>query len=485
MTTQQIADSLNYNQKWHFKNLTYSFKSSKLPYESYTDYQGTQAVTPAMKAATHQLFDYIGSILDLTFTYTQDIGDIVLSSKTMQDATTLGYTYMPGSTTKNAAGDVYISALFKDTDFQKGGMGWSTILHELGHALGLDHPFGEGAYQGIDIHDTVMSYNPYQGYDFTGHYYATNSFTTYQSADILALQAYYGNDTTQTDDFYDLNSLLYSQKINGSLGTIQDNLYTIDDQSGINTISLANLEGLSAQYLNLNQGTQSIIINNEVHHYLSLSSNTIIQNAIGSQANDTITLNNQNNTIDGRSGYDIISITNQGVTRIDQLPNKLIISNPISGFDVLTNTEALYINDLHVNTDIYSRNTISYENHDDAVQISRLYLSVLDRLSDVDGLNYWLNEYENSHDLNAIANSFVTSNEFTTLYGQTQSDAEYINLLYHNILYRDADASGLSYWEENMQAGLSKADVLVSFSNSQEFITLTSVYFEDGLINTI
>jgi len=36
-----------------------------------------------------------------------------------------------------------------------------------------------------------------------------------------------------------------------------------------------------------------------------------------------------------------------------------------------------------------------------------------------------------------------------------------------------------------MQEGFSKADVLVSFSNSQEFVTLTSVYFEDNTIMTI
>jgi len=33
------------------------------------------------------------------------------------------------------------------------------IRHEIGHTLGLDHPYGRGAHPGYDTYDTVMSYN--------------------------------------------------------------------------------------------------------------------------------------------------------------------------------------------------------------------------------------------------------------------------------------------------------------------------------------
>lgn len=54
-----------------------------------------------------------------------------------------------------------------------------TIQHEIGHAVGLDHPYGSGFHPRYDSSDTVMSYN------FGG-------FSGYTSSDIRALQALWG-----------------------------------------------------------------------------------------------------------------------------------------------------------------------------------------------------------------------------------------------------------------------------------------------------
>lgn len=55
------------------------------------------------------------------------------------------------------------------------------ITHEIGHALGLDHPHGDGSYSGATSSDTVMSYRDYDP-DYGG----------FTDIDIAALQHLWG-----------------------------------------------------------------------------------------------------------------------------------------------------------------------------------------------------------------------------------------------------------------------------------------------------
>lgn len=482
MTTQELVNGLIYGDKWNKNIIAYSFKDSKLSYELASDYEGSVAVSSALKTAAIKIFDYISSLIDLTFVYEPNsVGDIVISEKTMLDATTLGYAYMPYTNSISPSGDIYISAAFSDADFAYGGLGYSALIHEIGHSLGLQHPFGDGEYQGVDVHDTVMSYNEYSGYDpFNyGYYYKTSTFTSYQSADIQALQDIYGAKIKMSNDVYDLNTLLYANKLYGYGGTIVDNIHTIYDYGGTDTISLQNINSYNPQYIDMNPGAQSIVVNNQVHHYLTLTDNTVIENLIGSITDDTIVANSSNNIINTLGGYDTVYENDLShATRVDVFQNTVVVAGVDSGFDVLKNVEALYVDNTAVNLTAYQREIIP---NTDAtkMEIGRLYLAVLDRVADIDGLNYWFSEIENGLSINDIANSFVMSDEFRNTYGSFQSDEAFAQTLYNNVLFRNADASGLSYWVNELQSGQSEADVVVSFSNSQEFIDLTGVYFQD------
>ena len=105
--------------------------------------------------------------------------------------------------------------------------------------------------------------------------------------------------------------------------------------------------------------------------------------------------------------------------------------------------------------------------------VYRLYLATLDREPDAAGLESWVSLFESGALTQPeIASGFVNSLEFQTTYGAL-SDTEFVELLYNNVLGRSSDPAGLSSWRDALTDGLSRADVVLGFSNSAEFITNT------------
>jgi len=105
---------------------------------------------------------------------------------------------------------------------------------------------------------------------------------------------------------------------------------------------------------------------------------------------------------------------------------------------------------------------------DDAAQIARLYKASFNRTPDNAGLNHWIDQWESGLDLDDIAEAFMSSTEFTNLYSTVSADADFVNLLYQNALGRTADDGGRAHWTQQMQFGLSREDLLLSFSDSTE-----------------
>jgi hypothetical protein len=67
-----------------------------------------------------------------------------------------------------------------------------------------------------------------------------------------------------------------------------------------------------------------------------------------------------------------------------------------------------------------------------------------------------------------MAEGFVRSDEFRTLYGTAPSHADIVTALYKNVLHRAPDEAGAAYWLQQMAAGLSVENVLIQFSESKE-----------------
>ena len=64
---------------------------------------------------------------------------------------------------------------------------------------------------------------------------------------------------------------------------------------------------------------------------------------------------------------------------------------------------------------------------DPSAEMYRLYNAAFGRFPDTNGLKYWIRNYVNGiNDRETIAKSFINSDEFITLYGENNSNEEFL-----------------------------------------------------------
>ncbi len=120
-------------------------------------------------------------------------------------------------------------------------------------------------------------------------------------------------------------------------------------------------------------------------------------------------------------------------------------------------------------------------------QVYRMYDSAFNRQADAGGFENWVNAFYGGAKMKDLVNAFMNSAEFTNTYGSINSltDTQFVTLLYNNVLNRAPDSGGLSSWLSALSSGTSRADVFMSFSESQEHINLMATSFDNFMRNTM
>lgn len=273
-----------------------------------TSGQEPHAGLAGLSDAAQNLFlaalDNISSFSKLVFTQVEDSGNsagtIRVAFTGIADEDSVAWAYLPGN--YQAAGDIWVlSENHSENDVDFG----QTLTHELGHALGLKHPFEtdngtEALASNLDgIDYTVMAYNV--SARFPTATYADLWPQTYMYADILALQYLYGVDTVTTAN---ADSYVYDQSDRHYL--------TIWDYGGNDTLGVTG--GTRAVKLDLTPGSWSdvgttIEYSDDVRLFTDsetvyIAPDTTIENAYGAGGNDTLQGNSVANRLTGNDGND-------------------------------------------------------------------------------------------------------------------------------------------------------------------------------------
>lgn len=116
----------------------------------------------------------------------------------------------------------------------------------------------------------------------------------------------------------------------------------------------------------------------------------------------------------------------------------------------------------------FSDKSVALDIDGNAGQAYRLYKAAFDRTPDKEGLSFWIAALDKGASIDSVAQAFVVSSEFKTLNGQNPSNLSFASSLYQHVLGRQPDQSGLDFWVNQLNNGLSKSQVLYNFSESAE-----------------
>lgn len=306
--------------------LTYSFLTADSTFVS--DYHGGEdgrafLLSEAQKDAVRLVLAEFAAIANIRF---KEVADDASSAGVMRfggdSADSTAHAYLPSATAE--AGDVWIGPSIAAEAIEIGSYDYTTLIHEIGHALGLKHP---GKYSSTDeppflpaakdtLQYSTMSYNEHAKGKFQYVTYPPEGGSTwtiktvYASSpmllDVQALQYMYGANSG-----YKKGNTVY--KFDESMPFLD----TIWDGGGKDTINASNFDEVVK--INLNDGTySSLTIKPDLSggapadpsakydgtNNLAIAYKTFIENAVGGSADDVLTGNEKNNQLKGGDGDD-------------------------------------------------------------------------------------------------------------------------------------------------------------------------------------
>lgn len=309
--------------------VTYGFRAGTPGYtpggrDLSTVTQLTQAQIDAVRLALGSISD----VANITFTevnpggYTDDASMLFNNYYSTTDGSG-AFAYYPWPTARDASyshGDVWLNTQsVSTTSLNFGSYSYQTLVHEIGHAVGLAHPGLYNAAPGVSItydnnaqfaQDTRQySTMSYFSHTFSGGVGADRPETP-MLLDVMALQHIYGANTTTRagDTIYGFNNAVPGMAHAGAAYNFATNNtphFVIWDGGGRDRIDASGCT--VAQTITLVAGQfSSMSTSGNSRNNIAIAYGATIEDAIGGSASDTITGNAVGNNLAGLSGNDTI-----------------------------------------------------------------------------------------------------------------------------------------------------------------------------------
>jgi len=378
------------------------------------------------------------------------------------------FAYGPGGSSKS--GDIWLNSLATWDGFAPGTYGFSTLIHEIGHALGLKHPF-EGPVllpQNQESYAvSLMSYTAYAGWPGS---WVDFEPTTPMLYDLMAIQSMYGANLASRsgDDTYVFtDSQRYFQTLwdSGGNDTIIWQSLSLGARIDLNA---GHLSQLSAPLTFWSEDFSNSWTDRD---RVAIALGVTIENAIGGDSQDTLIGNGVANqltaglgddNLEGGGGDDTLNGgAGNDTARWDKAATNYTLSfsgdnlmvadkTAADGTDTLLGVERLQFADKTVHVDAASHGSYA----DLPVELYHFFIVAFNGAPGVTYMDQLAEAYRYGLSVPQIVEIFTTKHQFTDVYPTSLSHHDLAVELTNQIIKNSATSDAKAEAANDIQAAL-------------------------------